>query len=71
MTTLGNIRLRQERRPDLAIPILERVVSIWPEYPRALSSLTEAYARTGNRQAALEMDRRAKEASERLRQMRC
>lgn len=69
LTTLGNIRLRQERRPDLAIPILERVVSIWPEYPRALGSLAEAYAVTGNRTGAVEMDRRAREAAERLQSM--
>jgi tetratricopeptide (TPR) repeat protein len=66
LTTLANIRLRQEKRPDLAVPILERVVKIWPDYPRALSSLAEAYALTGNRTGALEMDRRAREAAERL-----
>ena len=69
LTTLGNIRLRQDRRPDLAVPILERVVGIWPEYPRALSSLAEAYALTGNRTGAVEMDRRAGEAAERLQDM--
>ncbi len=69
LTTLGNIRLRQDNRPDLAIPILEQVVSIWPDYPRALSSLSEAYARTGNRTGAVEMDRRAREAARKLQEM--
>lgn len=67
LTTLGQIRLLVEGRPDEAIPYLERAVAIWPDYPRPWSLLAEANRRLGRDDRAAECAARADEAARKLR----
>jgi len=69
LVSLGLVRLHTAGRPDLAIPPLERAVAIWPDYPRALNLLAEAYARTGDDERARDYAARAEAAAAKLREM--
>ena len=68
LATLGQIRLLVEGRPEEAIPILERAVAIWPDYPRPWSLLAEANRRLGRADRAAECAARADEAARKLRE---
>jgi tetratricopeptide (TPR) repeat protein len=61
LANLGRTRLRQGRVEE-GIELLERAVTIWPDYSGALVSLAEAHARQGDAAAALHYRRRAREA---------
>lgn len=65
LVNLARLELREGRIPE-SIATLERATKIWPDYPRALALLAEAYERSGNPARAREYRRRAEEAFERL-----
>lgn len=67
LATLGQIRLLVEHRTEEAIPLLERAVAIWPDYPRPWGLLAEAYRRLGRGDLAAACAGRAAEASAKLR----
>ncbi len=48
-------RLRDMKRDDLAVPVLERVLAMRPEEPQSLRDLALAHAATGNRQRAIDL----------------
>jgi tetratricopeptide (TPR) repeat protein len=61
LSNAGRTRLRQGRA-DLAVPLLERAVGIWPDYARGWALLAEAYAASGDELRAQDAKRRANEA---------
>ncbi len=58
LANAGRTRLRQGRA-DLAVPLLERAVAIWPDYEKAWGYLAEAYAVSGDEARAADARRRA------------
>ncbi|MCD9096078.1 VIT domain-containing protein [Luteimonas fraxinea] len=48
-------RLREMKRDDLAVPVLERVLAMRPEEPQSLRDLALACAAIGNRQRAIDL----------------
>ncbi|MFL6587140.1 MAG: VIT domain-containing protein [Luteimonas sp.] len=48
-------RLREMKRDDLAVPVLERVLAMRPEEPQSLRDLALAHAAIGNRQRAIDL----------------
>ena len=58
LANAGRTRLRQGRA-DLAVPLLERAVAIWPDYAKAWGYLAEAYAVSGDEARAADARRRA------------
>jgi tetratricopeptide (TPR) repeat protein len=67
LATLGQIRLLVDNDPEGAIPLLERAVEIWPDYPRPWGLLAEANRRLGRLDRAAGYQARAEEAAARLR----
>ncbi len=66
LANVGRTRLRTGR-PREAVEALERAVRIWPDYPRALALLAEAYARLGRGEDAARYRELAEDAARRLR----
>ena len=64
LANAGRVRLRQDHAV-LAVPILERAVTIWPDYARAWQLLADAYAATGDEARANDARRRAEDAASR------
>ena len=58
LANAGRTQLRQGH-PELAIPLFERAVAIWPDYAKAWGYLAEAYAASGDEARAAEARRRA------------
>ena len=58
LANAGRTQLRQGH-PELAIPLFERAVAIWPDYAKAWGYLAEAYAASGDAARAAEARRRA------------
>lgn len=67
LANVGRTRLRTGR-PREAVEALERAVKIWPDYPRALALLAEAYAQLGRSEEAARYRELAEEAARRLRE---
>lgn len=62
LANAGRVRMRQGH-PELAQPLLERAVALWPDYARAWQLLAEAYAEGGDAVRAEEARRRAAAAA--------
>ena len=58
LANAGRTQFRQGH-PELAIPLLERAVAIWPDYAKAWGYLAEAYAASGDEARAADARRRA------------
>lgn len=67
LANVGRTRLRTGR-PREAVEALERAVRIWPDYPRALALLAEAYAQLGQAEEAARYRALAEDAAARLRE---
>jgi len=65
LANAGRTRLRTGR-PREAAALLERAVSIWPDYPRALSLLADAYEELGRQDEAIRLRHRAERAARAL-----
>jgi hypothetical protein len=63
LNALGRHRLHAEGDAEGAIPPLERAVTLWPDYPRALRLLGEAYMATGDQERAMDYMMRARAAA--------
>jgi tetratricopeptide (TPR) repeat protein len=62
LANAGRTRLRQGH-PELAIPLFERAVAIWPDYAKVWGYLADAYAASGDENRAADAKRRASEAA--------
>jgi len=58
LVNAGRTRLRQGHA-ELAIPLFEKAVAIWPDYAKAWGYLAEAYAASGDEARAADARRRA------------
>ncbi len=66
LANVGRTRLRTGRPAEAAEP-LERAIALWPDYPRALSLLADAYERLGRRAEAERYRDLAEQAASRWR----